>query len=48
MHPGLVTVMVLAATLEIWLVFALMYAALQRHGGRNYCGRTKDALRLRL
>jgi hypothetical protein len=48
MHPALVIATVAAVVFEIWIIFALMYAALQRYDGRNYLRRVKDALQLRL
>jgi hypothetical protein len=48
MHPGLIAALVFCALLEVWIVFALVYAGLQRYDGRKYGRRVKDAARGRL
>lgn len=48
MHPALVTTMVVGALVELWLIFALTYAALQRYRGRNYGERVKEVMQLKL
>jgi hypothetical protein len=48
MHPGLIAALVFCALLEVSIVFALVYAGLQRYDGRKYGRRVKDAARGRL
>jgi len=48
MHPALMAVMAAGALLELWLIFALTYAALQRYNGRSYGERVKEIMQLKL
>jgi hypothetical protein len=48
MHPALVVALVFCAVVEIWIVFSLIYAALQRYDGRGYERRARDAGRGKL
>jgi len=48
MHPALIAAMVAGALLELWLIFALTYAALQRYNGLGYGERFKEAMQLKL
>ncbi|KAF1846472.1 uncharacterized protein K460DRAFT_286690, partial [Cucurbitaria berberidis CBS 394.84] len=48
MHPAIIVVLVIGALSEMWVVFAVSYAALQRDDGRGYYRRVTDALRFKL
>jgi len=48
MDPVTIVLWVFVALLEIWLVFALAYAGLQRYDGRNFLERFVAALLFRL
>ena len=48
MDPVTIVLWVFVALLEIWLVFALAYAGLQKYDGRNFFERFVAALLFRL
>jgi hypothetical protein len=48
MHPSTVVLVILAALFEVYIFFALTYAALLRHGGRKYTRRVRDVLLFKL
>jgi hypothetical protein len=48
MYPALISALAACAVLELWIVFALVYAGLQRYDGRGYERTMKDAGRGRL
>ena len=48
MTPSAVILLVLGGLLELWIVFALVFAALKRKNGRNYLSRVGDALKFQL
>ena len=48
MHPAIIVVLAIGAIIETWIVFALVYALLQRDNGRGYYTRATDALKFKL
>jgi hypothetical protein len=46
-HPSIIVFLIIGALFEMWIVFALIYAAPRRGSERPYWSRVRYALKLR-
>jgi hypothetical protein len=45
MTASVIILLVFGGIFEVWIVFALVSAAMKKHSGRPYLGRVRDALK---